>query len=226
MCGRYVLYGPKTRLQEHFGLDACVDFPARYNIAPQSDILVVRAHPERGRVGVTHRWGLVPAWSKDPGIGARLTNARAETIAEKPAFRSSFRRLRCLVPANGFYEWQASTGSEGRKQPHYFSPPTEPFLALAGLVACWQATESERLLTVALITTAANATVAPVHERMPVLIPPQRFAAWLDPANGDAESLRALLGPAPAESLKVHPVGTAVNRSSNEGPELVAPRQS
>lgn len=224
MCGRYVLYGPKSRLVEQFGLAACAEFAPRYNIAPQSDILVVRQHPERGRVGVVHRWGLIPSWAKDPAIGARLANARAETVAGKPSFRSAFKRLRCLIPANGFYEWQApAAGSPARKQPWYVSPQGRDFFAFAGLVECWQPPEGERVLSVCVITTDANAVMAPIHDRMPVMIDPGDFTGWLDPANHDIAALQALLRPPPDASTAAWPVGFGVGRSANEGAGLIDP---
>jgi putative SOS response-associated peptidase YedK len=224
VCGRYVLYGPRARLIEHFGLAACADFAPRYNIAPQSDILVVRQHPQQGRIGVIHRWGLIPSWAKDPSIGTRLTNARAETVAEKPSFRTAFRRLRCLIPANGFYEWQAPpAGGPPKKRPWYVSPARDAFFAFAGLVECWQSPQGERVLSVCIITTDANDVMAPIHERMPVTIGAADFAAWLDPENRDVELLGKLLQPPPNASATVWPVDYAVSRAANEGPQLIEP---
>ena len=139
MCGRYALNATAGDLIEHFGLVACPEWSARYNIAPQSSIPVIRLKPGAGRVGQLVRWGLVPSWAKDPGIGNKLNNARSETAADKPAFRSSFRRHRCLIPANGFYEWQAvEVEGKVRKQPWYIHP-AEPgaLFAFAGLLAAW-----------------------------------------------------------------------------------------
>lgn len=223
MCGRYALFGPQSRLREYFDLSECVDLAPRYNIAPQSDILVIRDHPSRGRVGVLHRWGLIPAWAKDAQIGAKLHNARAETVADKPAFRSAFRRLRCLIPASGFFEWQAApAGAPAGKQPYFISPTRDAFLAMAGLVECWQPDATTRVLSVCVITTRANAVVAPIHTRMPVLLDPTAQAEWLDITHHDVAALQRLLAPAPADSLQAWPVTSRVNRASEAGEDLIA----
>lgn len=226
MCGRYALFGPQSRLNTHFDLADCIDLVPRYNIAPQTDVLVIRHHPSRGRIGVNHRWGLIPSWATEPGIGAKLTNARAETVADKPAFRAAFRRLRCLIPANGFYEWQAATPPATVKQPYYFSAANGDFLALAGLVECWQPDPTAprgRVLSVCVVTTAANAVVAPVHPRMPVILDAAAHAEWLDPAQRDPAALARLLQPAPAAALRAWPVATRVNRAREEGESLIVP---
>jgi putative SOS response-associated peptidase YedK len=222
MCGRYTLYGPKSRLTEYFDMAECADFAPRYNIAPQSDILVIRQHPEKGRVGVMHKWGLIPSWAKDPSIGAKLNNARAETVAEKPAFRSAFKRLRCLIPANGFYEWQAPPeGSKAKKQPFYMSPTDSDYFAFAGLVECWQPEGADRVLSVCIITTSPNRVMAPIHDRMPVIFPSDLHDAWLDHRNHDIESLKGMLAPAPDNALQAWPVSSTVSRSGNDGEELI-----
>jgi putative SOS response-associated peptidase YedK len=224
MCGRYALYGPISRLRDHFGLQHCVDFGPRYNITPQSDILVIRDRPGVGRVGVIHRWGLIPSWAKAAAIGAKLHNARAETVAEKPAFRASFRRLRCLIPANGFYEWQTPSSQDtGRKQPFYATARVGDFVAMAGLVDCWQDGPDSRVLSVAVITTVPNAVMAPIHDRMPVILDQSDHDAWLDVTNHDVHALKKLLVPAPDGSIQAWRVGAGVNRAGNEGPELIVP---
>lgn len=225
MCGRYVLYGPHSRLREYFDLQACAIWAPRYNIAPQSDILIVRERPAVGRVGQQVRWGLIPRWAKDASIGRKLNNARAETLADKPSFKAGFERHRCLIPANGFYEWQLVTADgKSRKQPWYIRPADDgEFFAMAGLLAAWKSPQGGDIVSACVITTAANTLMAPIHERMPVLLPAQHFAAWLDPAYRDVAALRQCLLPAAAESMVAFPVGSRVSSGRNEGPELLEP---
>jgi putative SOS response-associated peptidase YedK len=172
MCGRYVLYGPHSRLTEGFGLQECPDFAPRYNIAPTSNVLVIRHRPEVGRVGQLVRWGLVPNWAKDISVGAKLNNARGETVDTKPSFRTSFAKHRCLIPANGFYEWKlVSEGGKVRKQPYFIGPAAEDgFFAFAGLLARWRAPDGSDLVTTCIINTGPNAVMEPIHERMPVIL--------------------------------------------------------
>lgn len=225
MCGRYALYGPQSRLREAFLLEFCPEYFARYNIAPQSRVLIVRHKPDTGRAGQLVRWGLIPSWAKDPGIGARLNNARGETVAEKPAFRSSFARHRCLIPANGFYEWQAvAADGKVRKQPWYIQP-ADPgaFFAFAGLLASWKAPDGATIVTTCIITTAANDLMAPIHDRMPAILRPEQYDAWLDPGNSDAGSLEAMIGPCSSESMCAFPVSPAINRGDVEGAACIEP---
>lgn len=231
MCGRYALYGPQSRLREAFLLESCPEYFARYNIAPQSRVLVIRHPPGAGRVGQLVRWGLIPSWAKDPGIGARLNNARGETVAVKPAFRGSFAGHRCLIPASGFYEWQAvAAGGKVRKQPWYVRPADpDGFFAFAGLLAAWKAPDGETIVTTCIVTTAANALMAPIHERMPAILRPEQYEAWLDPANHDTGALETMIGPCGSETMCVSPVSPAINRGDVEGPhciETVAVRSS
>jgi putative SOS response-associated peptidase YedK len=163
----------------------------------------------------------VPHWAKDPAIGHKLNNARAEGLFDKPSFHQAARRRRCLLPASGFYEWQATPGG---KQPWYISPAGSPFLAMAGLFEAWRPSEdAEWVLTCCVITTAANALMAPIHDRMPVLLPPADWAAWLSRDVQDPEALAALLVPPPADGLQAWAVSRAVNRGSAEGQDLVTP---
>jgi putative SOS response-associated peptidase YedK len=223
MCGRYVLHGPQSRLREHFDLRDCAAWEPRYNIAPQRDILVIRQRPEVGRVGQMVRWGLVPRWAGDERIGLKLNNARAETVAEKASFKTSFERHRCLVPANGFYEWQAvDEHGRTRKQPWYIAPAgAGGFFAMAGLLAVWKSPQGADLVTACVITTAANAVMAPIHDRMPVLLAPAQFDTWLDPACRDVAGLSRWLQPAAPEGMAARPVGSRVSNARNEGPELL-----
>lgn len=223
MCGRYVLYGPQSRLTEYFALRDCAAWVLRYNIAPQSDILVVRQRPELGRVGQAVRWGLIPRWAKDPASGLKLNNARAETVAEKPSFKAGFERHRCLIPANGFYEWQAvSEEGKARKQPWYIRPANDgEFFAMAGLLAAWKSPDGTDIVSTCVITTAPNAVMAPIHDRMPVILQPAQFDAWLDPACRDTATLSQFLAPAPAGSMVAYPVSGRVSNPRNEGPDLI-----
>ncbi len=225
MCGRYVLYGPQSRLTEYFDLRDCAAWAPRYNIAPQSEILVVRDRPGVGRVGQLVRWGLIPRWAKDPAIGLKLNNARAETVAAKPSFKASFERHRCLIPANGFYEWQA-VGEDGKapKQPWLIRPADDgEFFAMAGLLSAWKSPEGQDIVSACVITTTPNALMAPIHDRMPVLLAPGQFEAWLDPAYRDVGALSQWLAPAPAAGMRAHPVSTRVSNARNEGLELLEP---
>lgn len=224
MCGRYALYGPVSRLREAFLLAQCPDFEPRWNIAPQSRIPVIRQAPDGSRVGQLVRWGLIPPWADDPAVGARLNNARAETVAMKPSFRGAFARHRCLIPADGFYEWQTATGAgKRRKQPWYFHRAGGGFLAFAGLLAAWRPAGGDTVVSGCIITTAANATMAPIHERMPVIVDPSDFSAWLDPANQDTAALQELLVPCDPDLLAAHPVSPAINRGDVEGPGCIDP---
>lgn len=225
MCGRYVLYGPQSRLKDSFELRDCVAWTPRYNIAPQSDILVVSDRPGAGRVGQLARWGLIPRWAKDASIGHKLNNARGETLAEKPSFRASFERHRCLIPASGFYEWQVVTeGGKPRKQPWYICPAYDGELfALAGLLAAWPSPEGPDVVSSCIVTTAANALMAPIHDRMPVILAPEQFDAWLDPGYRDTAALNQWLRPAAPEGMRAWPVGIRVGSARNEGAELIDP---
>lgn len=225
MCGRYALYGPHSRLTEKLLLASCPEYGPRYNIAPQSQILVIRGKPGTGRVGQLVQWGLIPAWARDATIGARLNNARAETVAEKPAFRASFARHRCIIPANGFYEWQVvGAGGKTRRQPWFVCPPgTDDFFALAGLLALWRSPAGAAVISACVITTAANAVMAAIHERMPVLLEPADYDTWLDPDNDDRSALQGLLAPCLPERLRVVPVDPAINRGGMEGPQCIVP---
>lgn len=223
MCGRFALDAPSTRVAEKFSLADCPLLTPRYNIAPASDILVVRHRPEVGRIGQLVRWGLVPAWAKDPSIGAKLINARAETVETKPSFRSSFARHRCLIPASGFYEWKVvSENGKVRRQPYYVRPAEgDGLFAFAGLLARWRSGTGEDLVTTCIITTEANALMALIHDRMPAILAPGAWDAWLGAENASTAALRALLGPAPPEGMTAYAVGTAVNRAGVEGEGLI-----
>ena len=215
MCGRYTLTTPISVLAEHLGVAELPNFPPRYNIAPTQQAAVVRAGPEEGRRQLVFlRWGLIPPWAKDPAIGNRMINARAEGIAEKPAFRRAWKEKRCLVPSDGFYEWL----KEGKqKQPYYIRRKDGKPFAFAGLWERWQG-PAEILDTFTIITTAPNELVAPIHNRMPVIIPEERYDRWLDPEkHGDPD----LLVPYPEEELTAYPVSTLVNSPAHDDARCV-----
>ncbi len=221
MCGRYTLDVSAETLAKAFDL-APLGFRVErhWNIAPGQHVIVVR--PDKGRrIADQARWGLVPGWSKGPDAGPRPINARAETVATKPSFRDALRHGRCLVPASGFYEWKAEGG---RKQPMYIHARDGGLLAFAGLRATWEGPEGP-LHTVCILTTTPNELLAPIHDRMPVILAPGGWAAWLDPDAGSA-NMKALLAPCPAEALAAHPVGTEVGNVRHDHPGLVAPLEA
>ena len=213
MCGRFAFYSPSEATAALFGASGSIDLQPRYNIAPTQDIAAIR-EGESGRELTTLRWGLVPFWAKDPSIGNRMINARAETVAEKPSFRAAFRRRRCLVLADGFYEWRKE---ESGKTPYLISLASgEPF-ALAGLWEHWQAKESDETIDSAtLITTQANAFMQQLHHRMPVILEPTTVERWL---AGDDQVLDEIVEVAPR--LRAWPVNRRVNNARNEGEELI-----
>jgi putative SOS response-associated peptidase YedK len=217
VCGRYVLTSPAEVIAEHFGLAAVPGHAPRYNIAPTQAALVVRETPEGEREAVLLRWGLVPFWAKEPSIGSRLINARAEGLVDKPAFRAAFRRRRCLVPADGFFEWRAVAGR--RKQPYYVRLAAGGPFAMAGLWEQWRPPEAgEPIATFTIVTTAANAALRPVHDRMPVIVAPADYDEWLSSPNPSA-----LLGSRAGAELAIVPIGTRVNDVRNDDPALLAP---
>ncbi len=223
MCGRFDLHAPKAQISKYFDLAECPDVSPRYNIAPTSNVLVIRQRPDVGRVGQLVKWGLVPSWAKDPSIGAKLNNARAETVAAKPSFRTSFARHRCLIPANGFFEWEAViVDGKTRKQPYYIRPAEEDGLfAFAGLLARWRAPDGTDLVTACIITTMPNSVMEPIHDRMPVVLDRDAWKGWLAPGNSAMESLEALLKPCPADAMLAYPVSAVVNRTGVDGAELI-----
>lgn len=181
MCGRFALSAPAAKLIEFFELDECADFLINLNIAPGTDIPVIRQSPEGKRVLHLLNWGLLPHWVKDPKSASRPINARVETLSEKPYFRDAYRKRRCLIPASGFYEWKR----EGKtKQPFYFSLATHELMTMAGLWESWKAPDGSVRRTVCLITTEANDVMKPVHDRMPVIVRKENWQSWL---SGEVE---------------------------------------
>ncbi|MDS4058456.1 MAG: SOS response-associated peptidase [Candidatus Contendobacter sp.] len=219
MCGRFVQCATGAVLAARFQLAAPPALVPRYNVAPSQSIGAVRIAGAGGREWVTLRWGLVPAWAPEPRTGYGTINARAETAAEKPAYRQAFRRRRCLIPADGFYEWR-KVGA--RKQPYCIAPADGRPIAFAGLWERWER-DGQVLESGTILVTSANALLAPIHDRMPAILDPADEARWLDPRVTDPAVLRPLLVPCPPERLRVWPVGTAVNAARHDGPELMAP---
>ncbi len=225
MCGRYVSASDPEALARYF--DATLGdtvLPPNYNVAPTTDVYAVVAGRDGTRRLTVVHWGLIPAWAKDRRIGQRMINARAETLATKGSFKPLFRSHRCLVPADGFYEWKAVPGAK-RKQPYYIHRPDGEPLAMAGLWTSWRdpaaPPDTPWLQSATIITTDANATVRPLHDRMPAIIPASAWAEWLDPTNDDLVSLGRLLVPAPEGLLTLHPVSTEVNSVRNRGAHLI-----
>lgn len=223
MCGRFVQAAEPSTYAEMFGARLMSETPppASYNVAPTDAVLAVAEHGDERLLG-TFRWGLIPFWAKDRRIAARNINARSETVHEKAAFRDSFTGRRCLIPADGFYEWQRMPRG---KLPHYIHRTDGSPMAFAGLWASWRDREhdDERVRTCTIITGAPNDTVAPIHDRMPVMLPSGDWDAWLDPGNDDVEQLRSLLRPVAADTVSEHPVSTLVNKVANNVPECIAP---
>ena len=228
MCGRFTLHTEKEALAERFDFDpaALGALAPHYNLAPTQDVLAVRA--ERGaarRVAGMVRWGLVPSWSKAIGAQALMINARVESLAEKPAFARSLESQRCLIPADGFYEWQAAGSKARSKQPHLVARADGAPFAMAGLFAVWRppgTRGAEPLVSCAIVTTAAIGALRGLHDRMPVILPRDAEARWLDPAlDGATDELLRLLQPVPAEELAMQPVSRRVNDVANDDPELL-----
>jgi putative SOS response-associated peptidase YedK len=223
MCGRYTLSAGHEALARAFLAEFAEELKAswkdRYNISPGSGIVAILEDRDKGgrRADVLH-WGLVPSWARDANIGYKLTNARAETIREKPSYRDAFRYRRCLVPASGFYEWDRSTSP---RQPYYFYPRDSEFMAIAGIWEYWLHPSGSEILSVSLITTAANREVGKIHHRMPVLVDKADWATWLDTDNVKGTGLDGLMVPAGNDDICSHPVSTRVNKSEQDDSGLI-----
>jgi len=218
VCGRFGLFVTPEVLEEYFGLDDLVAaVEPRYNLTPGRAVAVVREREGQRRLD-SLQWGLIPFWAKDATIGRKLINARLDGVASKPAYREAWQRRRCLIPASGFYEWSAPQG--GKKRPHFIRPAGEPLLALAGLWERWRTPTGEKLETCVIVTVDANAELAPIHDRMPLLIPRDAHALWLDPRSSVDDALKLAARPPP---LEAHPVGLGVNDPKNDDKTLIAP---
>jgi putative SOS response-associated peptidase YedK len=221
MCGRYTLSSGGEELALLFDLAEIPAVPSRFNVAPTQEAAVVRVESpgEPRRLGML-RWGLVPYWAKEASIGNRMINARSESVAEKPAYRWSFRKQRCLIPTDGFYEWK----KEGKaKQPYFIHRKDAKPFALAGLWARWKDPERGPLDTFTILTTDANELIRPLHDRMPVILDPKDFGLWLDPAVEDRERLEPLLTPFDPAQMETYPVSRAVNSPAHDAADCVAP---
>ena len=221
MCGRYTLAAPNpAAVRARFGLDESVEVRRRYNVAPGDDVLAVTTDREGARRGELLRWGLVPSWSKSPESGLKMINARVETVAERPAYRRALQRFRCLIIADGFYEWRSTPA--GRKQPFHIARDDGELFAFAGLWSIWHAPDGGKLRSCAIITTAANSAIAPLHDRMPVILERDAETAWLQ-ASIPPERLSLMLAGLPASRTALQPVSAAVNDARYDGPECLAP---
>jgi putative SOS response-associated peptidase YedK len=223
MCGRFTLILDPAALREDLDLGeatATTELAPRYNIAPTQPVAVV-ADAQKRAIGM-FRWGLIPSWAKDPAIGNRLINARAETLQEKPSFRTAFNRRRCLILADGFYEWQRPAGKASRSQPYYFRLADGKPFAFAGLWDLWQSADGSEVPTCTIITTQANAQVGRIHDRMPVILTGERLWEWLDPRAKPAD-LQAQLRPYAADLMTTYAVSPAINSPAVDTAELIEP---
>jgi len=221
MCGRFTRKENFQQLAKFLGLRTIPQLPPRYNIAPSQLIACVRTNPEsQENECVQLKWGLVPSWAKDPSIGHKMINARAETVAEKPSFRKAFQQQRCLILADGFYEWKRE-GKE--KQPYYIHFTDNRAFVFAGVWERWETDSEPPLESCAIITTGPNALMEPIHHRMPVILHPKDYALWLDLTVHEAPSLASLLQPHPPEHMETYPVSRLMNNPRNDGPTCHLP---
>ncbi|MCW2889012.1 MAG: hypothetical protein JWL58_5874 [Streptosporangiaceae bacterium] len=235
MCGRYATARQRQELLDEFeiGLDATEEaLEPDYNVAPTKPVPVVLERAPQGapkeevvRQLRMLRWGLVPSWAKDLSIGSKMINARVETVHEKPAFRKAFAQRRCLLPADGYFEWYALEDAEGKppKQPFFIRPRDEKVMAMAGLYEFWRSPDGEWVPTCTVITTEASDDLGRIHDRMPMVVEPDRWDAWLDPARTEPDEVRKLLVPAMAGTMEAYPVSKSVGNVRNNGRELVQP---
>ena len=219
MCGRYLIISSPATIRALFGYPEQPNFPPRYNVAPTQPVPIVRMWQGQRQFALV-RWGLLPPWVKDPGKFTLLINGRADSVLDKPSFRAPMQRRRCLIPTDGFYEWQTDGA---RKRPYAILPSAGGPIAFAGLWDVWIGPNGEELETVAIVTTDASNSLHHVHHRMPVVIPPEAFDSWLDCMNVDAGTAASLLVPAPDDFFTARQISTMVNRVANDTPELLAP---
>jgi putative SOS response-associated peptidase YedK len=222
MCGRYVITSAPEAIRALFRYWEQPDFPPRYNVAPTQPVPIVRLAAGVRSLALV-RWGFVPAWVKDPRNFTLLVNARGESVSERAAFRNAMARRRCLFPADGFYEWKA--GGE-KSRPYFVRPRGGGPIAFAGLWETWMGPNGEEVETACILTTAANRLLAPIHDRMPVVIAPEAFDLWLDCAKVDAETAAALIVPAPVSLFEVYEISTAINRAASDYPALIEPLEA
>src|SRR5437660_2548482 len=219
MCGRYLIITTPGAIRAFFAYAGQPSFPARYTVAPTPPIPIVRLAEGKRQFALV-RWGLIPAWIKDPRGFGLLINARGESVNDKPAFKNAMKRRRCLIPADGFYEWREAGGN---KHPYVVRPRAGGPIAFAGLWECWMGPNGEELETAAIVTTLASRDIAHIHARMPVVLSPDAFDVWLDCANVDAVTAAAAIAPAPEGLVEAYEISNAVNRVANDGPALIEP---
>ncbi len=219
MCGRFYLDVQAEELARYFDLPALPSLTPRYNIAPSQAVIAIRVG-EQGREWVNLHWGLIPFWAKDKKFGYRTINARSETVDTKPAFRAAFKSRRCLIPGSGYIEWR--TEQDG-KQPYCIHPKAGSLFAFAGLYEHWEGEAGQVIDSCTILVTEANAVVAPIHDRSPVILKPEHFTTWLDPALQDPDILKPLLVPYPAEETALYPVSRRMNNPRNDDPECLKP---
>ncbi|MGC9327687.1 MAG: SOS response-associated peptidase [Candidatus Hinthialibacter sp.] len=218
MCGRFSLISSEELIKKIFCLNRA-PLQRRFNIAPSQDAPVIRvSHDGEGREMVWMRWGLIPPWAKDPSIGSRMINAKSETLFDKPSFRKAARTRRCLIPADGFFEWRKENNG---KQPYYIHLDDESPFAMAGLWEAWQAEDGALLETFTIITTDANELIQPIHDRMPAILSPEACNAWLDPNQNNPETLQSLLQPYDPKKMALRPVSKTVNNPRNDDPSCI-----
>lgn len=227
MCGRFVSATPPDQVADYFGTEAPEALlEPSYNVAPTKDVYAVLSDGSARRLDAFH-WGLIPIWAKEAKVGNRMINARADTLADKSAYKSAFKKRRCLIPADGFFEWRKDpdAGPKAKKQPFYIHHPDEEPYAFAGLWEVWRGPErdQEPLRSCTIITTDPNEVMAQIHDRMPVILPASKWDLWLDREVDDLDLLGQLLVPAPPEMTVLRPISTAVNNVRNDGPELLEP---
>lgn len=218
MCGRFAFYSPHQAVTDIFGVDFPLAIEPRFNIAPSQFIVVLRTGTQGRLEPAVLKWGLIPSWAKDPRIGNRMINARAETVHEKPSFRAAFKRRRCVIIADGFYEWRKD---DGGKTPYFISMQNDAPFAMAGLWEYWQGEDGAALETCTIITTASNDVMLPLHHRMPVILSPAKAAHWSGSDCDRADAAHAVLGDWQNDGLKYRAVSRAVNNPRNDGPELL-----
>ncbi|MGE7472924.1 SOS response-associated peptidase [Bosea sp. NPDC003192] len=222
MCGRYAITLPPEAMREAFAYREQPNFPPRYNIAPTQPVPVVRLD-EGHRQFILMRWGFIPGWVKDPKDFPLVINVRSESAGEKPSFRAALARRRCLMPADGFYEWhRLGEGRQQENRPYLFRRPNRGFFAFAALWETWHSPDGSEIDTVAMVTGPANGQMAAIHHRSPVIVPPEAFDAWLDP-SAEPASVQALMRPPPDNLLEMFRLGAGVNKVANDGPEVQEP---
>jgi putative SOS response-associated peptidase YedK len=217
MCGRFTQRQPTAKLGKEFGVEEVPEVEARYNIAPTQEVLGVYESPD-GREMTFYKWGLIPSWAKDTSMGTRLINARSETVTEKPAFRQAFKQRRCIIPTDGFYEWQRT---EARKQPFFFRMHDERPFGFAGLWEHWEGEGDQIINSCTILTTEANEVLRPVHDRMPVILHPEDYELWLDTDVRKLDLVKEVMKPYPAREMVGYPVSISINSPRSQGAELI-----